>query len=85
MVFFSHGSTTNRASEIIQRFADGTRLCTEAALNALEAGEPDDKIASKLIDVCAKNSAKARADLQAWPYLMPTLVEGYRQYFKKRK
>lgn len=39
------------------------------------------QIASKLGDVLAKNSAKARADLLPWPYFMPTLNEGYGQYF----
>jgi len=85
IVFFSHGCATGRASEIIQRFADDTRQCSDVALSALKAGETEEIIAHKLVDVLAKNSPKARADLLAWPYLIPTLVEGYRQYFNRSK
>ena len=84
-VFFSHGRTNGRASEIIQRFADNTRQCTEVALNALKSGETDKKIAHKLVDILAKHSTKARDDFLAWPYLIPTMVEGYRQYYNRSK
>ena len=85
IIYFSHGSTASRASEIIQRYADDARLCTEIALSALKNGECDKKIASKLTDVLAKNSAKAKEELRAWPYFVPTVVEGYRQYFNRSK
>jgi glyoxylase-like metal-dependent hydrolase (beta-lactamase superfamily II) len=85
IIYFSHGKTTNRASEIIQGYLDDARLCAEVALNALKKGESDEKIASKLTDVLAKNSAKAKEELLAWPYFIPTVVEGYRQYFNRSK
>ena len=85
ILFFSHGCATTQATEIIQRFAEDTRQCADVALKAYEAGETEEIIARKLVEVLAMNSGKARADLLAWPYLIPTLVEGYRQYFKKKK
>ena len=83
--FGSLPSLLGRASEILQRYADDARLCAEVALNALKNGESDEKIASKLTDVLAKKSAKAKEELLAWPYFIPTVVEGYRQYFNRSK
>jgi len=85
IIYFSHGKTTSRASEIMQRYVDDARLCAEVALNALKNGQSDEKIASKLADVLAKNSAKAKEALLVWPYFIPTVVEGYRQYFNRSK
>ena len=81
IIFFSHGKAYNRASEIIQRFKEDTRDCTDVALKAYEAGEKEETIVRQLVDVLAKNSDNARTDLLAWPYFVTTLVEGYRQYF----
>ena len=85
ILFFSHGRTTNRASEIMQRFKEDTRECADVAQKAYAAGEDQETIVNRLVDVLVKNSAKARADLLAWPYFIPTLVEGYRQYFNRSK
>ena len=84
-IFFSHGKAYNRAFEIIQRFKKDTRDCTDAALKAYEAGEKVETIVRQLTNILAKNSDKAREDLLAWPYLVTTLVEGYRQYFERSK
>ncbi len=81
IIFFSHGRATDWASEIIQRFKEDTRECTEVALKAYETGETQETIVQQLVDVLAKDSDKARGDLLAWPYFVSTLVEGYRQYF----
>lgn len=85
ILFFSHGSTTERAAEIIQQFNEDTLKCADVALKAFEAGEDEENIVNKLIDVLVKNSAKARADLLAWPYFVFTMVEGYRNYFNRSK
>ena len=85
IVFFSHGSTTGRASEIIQQFKENTIKCTDAAVKALEAADTEETIVLELVDILAKNSAKAKANLLAWPYFISTLVEGYRQYFNRSK
>jgi glyoxylase-like metal-dependent hydrolase (beta-lactamase superfamily II) len=83
IIYFSHGRTTGRASEILQRYADDAGLCIKVALNGLKTGASDENIASKLADVLAKNSAKAREELLAWPYFIPVVVAGYRQYFNR--
>ena len=85
ILFFSHGRTTNRASEIMQRFKEDTRECADVAQKAYAAGEDQETIVNKLVNVLVKNSATARADLLAWPYFVPTLVEGYRHYFNRSK
>lgn len=85
ILFCPHGRTTNRASEIIQRFKENTRKCADIALKAYEAGETEEAIVQQLVDILANHSAKARADLLAWPYFIATLVEGYRQYFNRSK
>ncbi len=84
IIFFSHGRASNRAPEIIQRFKEDTRECADVALKAYGAKEAEEIIVRQLVDVLARKSTKAREDLMAWPYLVPTLVEGYRQYFTKR-
>ena len=85
IIFFSHGRTSNRAPEMIQRFKDDTRKCVDIAQEAYATGQTEEAVLRRLVDVLAKNSAEAREDLQAWPYFESTLVEGYRQYFSKRK
>ncbi len=85
IICFSHGSTTSRAFEILQRYADDAALCNKVALNGMKAGESDEKIASKLADVLAENSAPAKEKLLTWPYFIPTVVEGYRQYYNRSK
>jgi glyoxylase-like metal-dependent hydrolase (beta-lactamase superfamily II) len=85
ILFCSHGSTTDRASEIIQRFKEDTLECADIAFKAYATGETEETIVNQLVDVLAKNSAKARADLLAWTYFESTLLEGYRQYFNRSK
>ena len=82
-VFFSHGSSTREAAKIIQLGVDQARQCQEIALKALKAGEDLKGVARRLIEVLARGSALAKAELLGWPYSTPVTVEGYRQYFKK--
>jgi glyoxylase-like metal-dependent hydrolase (beta-lactamase superfamily II) len=84
-VFFSHGCSTREAARIIQVGVDQARECQEISLAALRAGEDLSRIARRLIDVLARGSALARAELLDWPYFIRVTVEGYRQYFKKNK
>jgi glyoxylase-like metal-dependent hydrolase (beta-lactamase superfamily II) len=82
-VFFSHGSSTREAAKIIQLGVDQARQCQDIVLKALKAGEDLNEIGRRLIEVLARGSALARAELLDWPYLILATVEGYRQYFKK--
>ena len=82
-VFFSHGSSTGEAANIIQLGIDQARQCLEIVLKALKAGEELKEVARRLIEVLARGSELARSELLDWPYLIPATVEGYRQYFKK--
>jgi glyoxylase-like metal-dependent hydrolase (beta-lactamase superfamily II) len=82
-VFFSHGSATGDADSIIQSALDGAQQCHETALEALRADEDQKEVARKLIEIMADGSVLARSDLSDWPYFIPIVVEGYRQYFKK--
>ena len=82
-VFFSHGSATGDADRIIQSALDGAQQCHETALEALRADEDQKEVARKLIEIMAGGSVLARSDLSDWPYFIPIVVEGYRQYFEK--
>jgi len=83
ILFFSHGSSTRQAAKIIQLATDEARQCQDIALEALKSGADQREVARRLVQVLARGSASARADLLDWPYLIPVTVEGYRQYFKK--
>jgi len=83
LVFFSHGCATKDADRIIQSALDGARQCHDIAFEALRAGEDQKEIAGRLIEIMAGGSALARTDLSDWPYFIPIVVEGYKQYFKK--
>jgi glyoxylase-like metal-dependent hydrolase (beta-lactamase superfamily II) len=83
ILFFSHGSSTRQAAKIIQLATDEARQCQDIALEALKSGADQREVARRLVQVLARGSALARADLSDWPYLIPVTVEGYRQYFKK--
>lgn len=83
LVFFSHGSTTRDADKIIQSALDGARQCHDTAFEALRADEDQKEIARRLIEIMAGGSAPALSDLSDWPYFVPIVVGGYRQYFKK--
>ncbi len=82
-VFFSHGSSTREAAKIIHLGVEQARQCQGIVLKALKAGEDLNEIARRLIEVLARGSALARAELLDWPYFILVTVEGYRQYFKK--
>jgi glyoxylase-like metal-dependent hydrolase (beta-lactamase superfamily II) len=82
-VFFSHGSSTREAAKIIQLGVDQARQCQDIVLKALKAGEDLNEIGRRLIEVLARGSALARAELLDWPYFILVTVEGYRQYFEK--
>ncbi len=82
-VFFSHGSSTREAAKIIQLGVDQALQCQDIALKALKAGEDLKEVARRLIEVLARGSALAKAELLGWPYSTLVTVEGYRQYFKK--
>ncbi|MGD9079752.1 MAG: MBL fold metallo-hydrolase [Desulfobacterales bacterium] len=83
LVFFSHGCATRDADKIIQSALDGARQCHDTAFEALRADKDQNEIACRLIEIMAAGSATARSDLSDWPYFIPIVVEGYRQYFKK--
>jgi glyoxylase-like metal-dependent hydrolase (beta-lactamase superfamily II) len=83
LVFFSHGSSTREAAKIIQLGIDQAHQCLDIALEAMKAGEDQKAVARRLIEVLARDSAVAAADLGKRPYLIPVTVEGYRQYFEK--
>jgi glyoxylase-like metal-dependent hydrolase (beta-lactamase superfamily II) len=82
-VFFSHGSSTREAARIIQLGIDQARQCQDITLAALKAGEDLNEVGRRLIEVLARGSALARAELLNWPYFILVTVEGYRQYFQK--
>jgi glyoxylase-like metal-dependent hydrolase (beta-lactamase superfamily II) len=85
VLFFSHGSTTKEATQIIQMITANNRQCTDIALKALKAGKDRQEIANSLADVLVKGSKLTREDyLVSSPHFIPATVEGYRQYFKKK-
>lgn len=85
ILFFSHGSASREAAELIQLSANDARQCPDIALEALKAGESQEEVAHRLLEAFSKGSALAREELLSWPYLIPVTVEGYRHYFKKNK
>jgi glyoxylase-like metal-dependent hydrolase (beta-lactamase superfamily II) len=85
ILFFSHGGTTREVAKIIRMFADNARQCADIALKALKAGEDWEKIANSLADVLVKGSTLTKEDyLASSPYFRTIMIEGYRQYFKKK-
>jgi len=85
ILFFSHGGTTREVAKIMRMFADNARQCADIALKALKAGEDREKIANSLADVLVKGSTMTKEDyLASSPYFRTLMIEGYRQYFKKK-
>jgi glyoxylase-like metal-dependent hydrolase (beta-lactamase superfamily II) len=85
ILFFSHGGTTREVSKIMRMFADSVRQCADIALKALKAGEDREEIINSLADVLVKGSTLTKEDyLASSPYFRTLMIEGYRQYFKKK-
>jgi glyoxylase-like metal-dependent hydrolase (beta-lactamase superfamily II) len=85
ILFFSHGGTTREVARIMRMFADNLRQCTDIALKALKAGKDRKEIANNLADVLVKGSKLTKEDYFASsPYFRMLMIEGYRQYFKKK-
>ena len=85
ILFFSHGGTTREVAKIMRRFSDNARQCADIALKALKAGEDREEIANSLAYVLVKGSMLTKEDyLASSPYFRTLMIEGYRQYFKKK-
>jgi hypothetical protein len=66
-------------------FTDNVRQCADIALKALKAGEDREEIVNSLADVLVKGSTLTKEDyLTSSPYFRVLMIEGYRQYFKKK-
>jgi glyoxylase-like metal-dependent hydrolase (beta-lactamase superfamily II) len=86
ILFFSHGGTTREVTRIMRMFALNNRQCADIALKALKAGEDREEIANSLAGVLVKGTPLTREDyLASSPYFISVTVEGYRQYFKKKR
>jgi glyoxylase-like metal-dependent hydrolase (beta-lactamase superfamily II) len=85
ILFFSHGGTTREVARIMRMFADNARQCTDIALKAQKAGKDREEIANNLAAVLVKGSTLTREDyLASSPYFRTLMIEGYRQYYKKK-
>ena len=85
ILFFSHGGATREVARIMRMFEDNARQCADIALKALKAGVDQEKIANSLADVLVRDSSMTREDyLASSPYFRTLMIEGYRQYFKKK-
>jgi hypothetical protein len=66
-------------------FTDNVRQCADIALKALKAGEDREEIVNSLADVLVKGSTLTKEDyLTSSSYFRVLMIEGYRQYFKKK-
>jgi len=85
ILFFSHGGTTREVTRIMRMFADNARQCARVALKAMKTREAQEEIVSRLADILVKGSTLTKADyLASSLYLKTLMIEGYRQYFKKK-
>lgn len=85
MVFFSHGETVPGASGIIRIAFENEKQCTATAMQAIKAGEDQEKIGYRLAEILAEESDLTPAEILSFPYFTSMTVEGYRQFFKKKK
>lgn len=85
MAFFSHGSAVSGASGLIQTALDNEKRCAETAMQALKAGEDQEKIGNRLAEILAGDSDLTPKQIQSFPYFTSMTVESYRQSFKKKK
>ena len=86
IIFFSHGSTLKNVDKILPMIEINNRQCTDIALKLLKAGKEQKEIANSLADVLVQGSRLTREDyLAALPLFIKTTVEGYRQYFDKKR
>lgn len=85
LLLFSHGGATRDVFKLIQLAENDARQCPDIALKALKSGAGRIEVAHRLLDVISRGSASAKAGLLDWPYLIPMLVDGYHQYFKRKK
>jgi glyoxylase-like metal-dependent hydrolase (beta-lactamase superfamily II) len=84
MVFFSHGGAVSGASGLIQIALENEKQCAESAIQAMKAGEDQDKIGHRLAEILAQESDLTAEEIQAFPFFTSMTVEGYRQAFKKK-
>ena len=85
MLFFSHGGTAAGVSGLIQNILSDEAQCADIALKALQAGEDQKTTARRLAEILAKTTDVTAEDILAFPHFTTLTVEGYRQYFKKKK
>ena len=85
MVFFSHGGAVSGAPAIIQIALNNEKQCADTAMEALKAGEDQEKIGNRLAEILAEDSDLTPKQIQSFPYFTSMTVEGYRQSFMKRK
>ena len=85
ILFFSHGGATREVTKIMRMFADNARLCTHVALKALKAREAQEEIVNRLAGILVKGSTLTKEEyLASSLYFRTLMIEGYRQYFKKK-
>ena len=85
MLFFSHGGTAAGVPGLIQSILSDEAQCADIALKALQAGEDQKTTARRLAEILAKTTDVTAEDILAFPHFTTLTVEGYRQYFKKKK
>lgn len=84
LLFFSHGGTTAEASRVIQIALKDERQGAEIALRTLQKGGDQQKVAHRLAEILAEESALSAEELLTFPYFITLSAEGYRQSFKKK-
>lgn len=85
LLLFSHGGATREVFKLVQLAENDARRCPDIALKTLKSGGDRMEVAHRLLDFISRGSAIAKADLLDWPYLITMLVDGYHQYFKRKK
>ncbi len=84
VLYFSHFGVNREAARFIEQAADNVRGCADIVLSALRAGETEGEMARRAIEFLARGSAVARAELSAWRYFFPVILEGYPLYFRQK-
>lgn len=84
LLFFSHGRATRDASRTIEVALSNEKQCADMALEAMQAGEEQEKIGRMLAEILAQDSDATVEEILAFPYFTSMTVAGYRQSFKKK-
>jgi len=84
LLFFSHGGTTAGASRLIHSILNVEKQCTDTALKTLRAGEDQEETARRLAEILATPSHVTAEEILGFRFFTTLMVEGYRQYFKKK-